>query len=100
MDSNTRNLELENILKAILSDYQEERIINRTDISDQPDRDTVLEVLDKLVKMFFPGYYREKNYRFYNLTSRLTVLTEDIIYNLRKQIAISLIQKPEYSAAS
>ena len=93
-------MNIDGIVTSILDDYKEDRIINRTDITVQPDRDKVLEILDKLTKMIFPGYFREKNYKFYNLNSRLTVLTEDVIYNLKKQVAISLIQKPEYENAS
>ena len=100
MEKETRDQELENIVSAILADYKEDRIINRTDVSDQPDRDTVIEILGKVIKMIFPGYIREKSYKFYNLSSRLTVLTEDIMYNLKKQIAISLNQKPEYAGVS
>ena len=100
MEKENKNLELENIVSTILADYKEDRIINRTDVSDQPDRDVVIEILGKVIKMIFPGYIREKSYKFYNLSSRLTVLTEDIMYNLKKQIAISLIQKPEYAGAS
>ena len=100
MEKENKNLELENIVSTILADYKEDRIINRTDVSDQPDRDVVTEILGKVIKMIFPGYIREKSYKFYNLSSRLTVLTEDIIYNLKKQIAISLNQKPEYAGAS
>ena len=98
--SENEKMDIESIVSAILADYKEDRIINRTDITVQPDRDKVLEILDKLTKMIFPGYFREKNYKFYNLNSRLTVLTEDVIYNLKKQVAISLIQKPEYENAS
>ena len=93
-------MNIDGIVNSILGDYKEDRIINRTDITVQPDRDKVVEILDKLMKMVFPGYFREKNYKFYNLNSRLTVLTEDVIYNLKKQVAISLIQKPEYENAS
>ena len=100
MANENKNLELENIVSTILADYKEDRIINKTDISDQPDKDAVNEILGKIIKMIFPGYIREKNYKFYNLNSRLTVLTEDIIYNLKKQIAISLNQKPEYVGTS
>jgi len=99
MEKENKNLELENIVSTILADYKDDRIINRTDVSDQPDRDAVNDILGKIIKMIFPGYIREKNYKFYNLSSRLTVLTEDIIYNLKKQIAISLIQKPEFAGA-
>jgi len=100
MEKKSGKLDIENVVSTILADYKEDRIINKTDVSDQPDRDVVNEILSKLFKMIFPGYIREKSYKFYNLNSRLTVLTEDIIYNLKKQIAISLIQKPEYSGAS
>ena len=100
MHKGSEKMNIDNIVSAILDDYKEDRIINRTDITVQPDRDKVVEILDKLMKMIFPGYFREKNYKFYNLNSRLTVLTEDIIYNLKKQVAISLIQKPEYENAS
>ncbi len=98
MDKSNKNLE--KIVSAILEDYKEDRIINRTDITDQPDKDMVNEILDKLIKMIFPGYIREKSYKFYNLNSRLTVLTEDVIYNLRKQVAISLIRMPEFVVSS
>ncbi len=100
MRKGSEKMNIDNIVSAILDDYKEDRIINRTDITVQPDRDKVVEILDKLMKMVFPGDFREKNYKFYNLNSRLTVLTEDIIYNLKKQVAISLIQKPEYENAS
>ena len=100
MYKDNENMNIDSIVSAILDDYKEDRIINRTDITVQPDRDKVVEILDKLMKMIFPGYFREKNYKFYNLNSRLTVLTEDIIYNLKKQVAISLVQKPEYENAS
>lgn len=100
MEKKSGKLDIENVVSTILADYKEDRIINKTDVSDQPDSDSVIEILSKLFKMIFPGYIREKSYKFYNLNSRLTVLTEDIIYNLKKQIAISLIQKPEYSGAS
>ncbi len=100
MANENKNIELEKIVSTILADYKEDRIINKTDISDQPDKDAVNDILSKIFKMIFPGYIREKNYKFYNLNSRLTVLTEDIIYNLKKQIAISLNQKPEYAGTS
>ena len=100
MENRSGKLDIDSIVSEILADYKEEKIINKTDVSDQPDRDAVNEILSKLFKMIFPGYIREKNYKFYNLNSRLTVLTEDIIYNLKKQIAISLNQKPEYAGTS
>ena len=87
MENRSGKLDIDSIVSEILADYKEEKIINKTDVSDQPDKDAVNDILSKIFKMIFPGYIREKNYKFYNLNSRLTVLTEDIIYNLKKQIA-------------
>ena len=100
MENNSGKLDIDNIVSEILADYKGEKIINKTDVSDQPDKDAVNDILSKIFKMIFPGYIREKSYKFYNLNSRLTVLTEDIFYNLKKQIAISLNQKPEYAGTS
>ena len=48
---NKVNSELNAIVGTILDDYSSDRIINKTDITDQPDRDKVTEILDKLIKL-------------------------------------------------
>ena len=45
MDKKNTKLELDNIVSTILADYKEDRIINKTDVSDQPDSDAVIEPL-------------------------------------------------------
>ena len=63
MEKKSGKLDIESVVSAILADYREDRIINRTDILDQPDRDVVIEILGKMIKMIFPGYIREKSYQ-------------------------------------
>ena len=87
--------EMNEIVNTILEDYKSERITNRIEMFDQPDSLVVQDILAKMMKIVYPGYYRENSYRFYNPDSRLTVLLEDVMYNLNKQITIALKQREE-----
>lgn len=100
MSQKIENTEVQDIIAGILGDYRRESIINPRTVCEQPDRDVVLDTLDKLIKIIFPTFYKEKGYRFYNIDSRLTVLLEDVHYNLNKQIPIALHQKPENEGKS
>ena len=78
---------IEDVVDAILSDYRNERDIDRLDLSGQPDKETVMDITAKLQRIVFPGYSREKNYRTYNAKHNLSMLIEDVMYNLSRQIA-------------
>ena len=97
MGNTTADQEMRDIVGNILDDYVDEtRYINRMNLFDQPDTEVIRDVLQKLIKIVFPGFFREKYYRFYNLNSQLNVLIEDVVYNLQKQIAIALKQNPKF----
>lgn len=89
------NKEIQELVAGILEDYKTESIINPAKIFEQPDREIVNDILNKLLKIVFPAFYREKGYNFYNVDSVLTILIEDVHYKLNKQIPIALKQKPE-----
>lgn len=46
--------------------------------------------------ILYPGYYREKLYRTRNTHSKLNVLIEDVIYDLRKQIQVALLYDKKF----
>ena len=97
MGHTTADQEMQEIVGNILSDYKnEDRYINKMNLFEQPDTEVVRDILNKLIKIVFPGFFREKYYRFYNLGSQLNVLIEDVVYNLQKQIFIALNQSPQY----
>ena len=97
MGQTTADQKMQEIVSGILSDYEnEERYINRMNLFEQPDTEIVRDILNKLIKIVFPGFFRERYYRFYNLNSQLNVLIEDVVYNLQKQIIIALRQDPQY----
>lgn len=87
--------EIKEIVGDLLEDYNDDRTINQIELFDQPDTELIVDILDKMFKIVFPGFFRDKTYRFYNLNSRLTVLLEDVMFNLNRQIAIALRQLPE-----
>ena len=84
------NLEkqIEKVVDDILEDYRIGRDIDKMEAFRQPDKDVVIDVLEKLRRIVFPGYFREKNYRTYNAKHNLSMLIEDVMYNLSKQIAL------------
>ena len=94
------NLEIRQLTEELLKNYKKESVINPEKLFEQPDRQAVNDILDKLIKIVFPAFYPEKGYRFYNIDSRLTVLIEDVFYNLNKQIPIALRQKIGYEDKS
>lgn len=81
---------IQNIVQTILSDYSDDRSINKTDIFNQPDKEAIIDVVDKLIKIIYPGYYNNKVYKIYSLKNNMSAAIEDAIYNLQKQIMLVL----------
>ncbi len=77
----------ENIVNAILEDYMQERPIDRKDdFFDQPNKEVIIDIIDKLMKIIYPGYYRDTIYKGYNAGNHLATLIEDVMYRLHSQI--------------
>ena len=94
--SDTISNTIECIVGNLLKDFKDDRIINKIELFNQPDRTRVIEIVDKLMKIIYSGFFNDKRYRFYNMDSRLTTLIEDVMYNLNKQVSIALTQLPEH----
>ncbi len=83
-------MQIEGLVDLILQDYHGGRDIDHMDISRHPDKDLVVELLGKLRRIVFPGYFRDKNYHIYNAKHNLSMLIEDVMFNLSSQIALVL----------
>ena len=79
---------IEAVVDTILEDYGGNRDIDKMEMFVQPDKEVIIDVIEKLRKIVFPGYFREKNYRIYNAKHNLSALIEDVMYNLSSQIAL------------
>ncbi len=90
MADGTQNLAIldaEDIVNAILEDYNKERAIDRkNDFFDQPSKDEIIEIIDKLMMIVYPGYFRDTIYKGYNAENHLATLIEDVMYRLHSQI--------------
>ncbi len=92
--------QIEHIVDLLMQDYQSDRTIDAIKPFDYPDRKEVIDVLEKLKIVIYPGYYRNSAFKTYTVRNNVSILLEDIIYHLIKQITIVLRYLPEYENAS
>ena len=59
--------EIQAIETELLQDYGHGRVIDRMELFAQPDRSVIEELIEKLFRLVFPGYFRDRTYRVYNL---------------------------------
>ena len=87
------------ITEMLMEDYGKGRVIDEIKNFDYPDKKVVIDILEKLKMVIYPGYYRNSNYRTYTVRNNISIILEDIIYNLIKQISIVLKYTPAYREA-
>ncbi len=91
--------ELDGILENLIADYGEHKFIDKTDIFNQPDKTVITDILHKVQEIIFPGFFKPKTYRTYTVRSTVSMLLEDVMYNLKKQISIVLKYDPNFAEA-
>ncbi|MBR3419216.1 MAG: serine acetyltransferase [Oscillospiraceae bacterium] len=92
--------QIHGLLDTLLADYCGGRIIDAEVTLDHPNKDIVIDIVYKLRQIIFPGYFRNQAYRVYTVRNHVSMLLEDVIFNLIRQISIVLVYAPEYSDAS
>ena len=90
---------MEGIVSVILSDYKKERTIDQLDLYNQPQKDSIIDIIEKLLRIVYSGYFRDRSYKFYNVENGFAVQIEDAMFCLNKQIDRVLRYKPEYKEA-
>ena len=93
MNDRTERFEdrLQRMSEVILGDYGNERVIDRLEMFTQPDRQIIEELIAKLLRLVFPGYFRDYTYRIYIPKNNLSALIDDIAFHLKRQIGIALL---------
>lgn len=92
--------ELNSIMDGILGSYSENKFIDKVDISNQPDKKVIEDILSKIQEIIFPGFFKPDTYKSYTLRSTVSMLVEDVMYNLKSQIAITLRYDEVFSNSS
>lgn len=89
---------ISNVVESILEDYGKDRSIDRVNTFNQPDKAVLIDVISKLQQMIFPGYFHNKGYHTYTRRNNLTMLLEDVVYNLSRQISGVLAYNEKYAS--
>lgn len=82
--------QIESVVDSILEDYRCGRDIDKMELFRKPDKDVIIDMIEKLRRIVYPGYFRDKNYRMYTTKHNLSMLIEDVMFNLNRQIALVL----------
>ncbi|MBR2603269.1 MAG: serine acetyltransferase [Clostridia bacterium] len=86
---------IQGLTELIISDYGRERVIDRLEMFTQPDRQVIEELIGKLLRLVYPGFFRDYSYRIINPRIHLAALIEDVAFHLKKQIGIALRSSSE-----
>lgn len=99
MGNNMIENEISGIVKNILEDYEKARAIDKIDTFNQPDKQMIVDIVQKLLRIVYPGYFRDRKYKIYNLNNKISMLIEDVMFNLNRQIAVALRYRPDFEKA-
>ncbi len=85
------------LVKEMLSDYENGRVIDEVKSFDHPDKEVIVEIIYSIRRIIFPGYFRNRSYRVYTVRNNISMLLEDVIFKLIRQISIVLRYDEELS---
>ena len=84
------------ILTDILDDYKKGRAVDKMDIYNQPDKTEIMDILDSLFSIVYPGFFRDKTHKIYNIEHSVSTMIEDVMFHLNKQICVVLKYTKEF----
>ena len=90
MESIIREEEISGIVNKVLADYEGGKNIDAVNIYNKPDKTEMREMVHDLLRIIFPGYFRERTYKIYNPNNYYAVIIEDVFYHLNKQVLLAL----------
>ena len=74
------------LVSKVLADYDGTKNIDATDIFNKPDRAEIIDIINNLFFVVYPGYFKDRSYKMYNPENGIAVMIEDIFYHLNKQV--------------
>ena len=77
---------IDGIVNTVLRDYEGGKNIDAISIDNNPDRAEIIEIVENLFKIVFPGYFKGRAFKIYNPKHSFAVTIEDIFYHLNKQV--------------
>ncbi|MBE7069779.1 MAG: serine acetyltransferase [Ruminococcaceae bacterium] len=93
MGNEVNKNEINDIVNAIISDFDGGKNIDAIKFFGNPDKEEVRELVEHFFRIVYPGYFRDRSYKIYNPRNSFAVTIEDVFYHLKKQVYRAL----EYS---
>ena len=88
--------DINRIVESIVESYDRHQIITKIDRESQPNKSIIVDAIDKLQKIIFPGFFEEKNLKREYIKFYVGELCEDVEYNLNKQIVKAFLCCKKY----
>lgn len=81
---------INDVVNDLIEEYQKNKPTENIRIFNHPDKEVIIDILSSLRKIIFPGYFKNGSIKVYTLRNNLSMLIEDVIFKLTKQISIVL----------
>lgn len=88
--------DINRIVDSIVESYDGHEIITKIDRESQPGKKVIVDVIEKLQKIIFPGFFEEKNLKREYIRFYVGEICEDVEYNLNKQIVKAFLCCKKY----
>ena len=75
--------EVEKAVQTIFADYNRGKHIDNIDIYNRPDQAEIQTILQNLIRVVYPGHFRDRSHKIYNPKNSFAVIIEDTFYQLR-----------------
>jgi serine O-acetyltransferase len=93
------NTEMKYLVDLLIKSYRDHSEIIKVDTGNQLDRSTLIEILEKLRCLIFPGYFGKKNISFGSVEYYAGDLLEEVLFGLSRQIARALRHREDMEIA-
>jgi serine O-acetyltransferase len=94
----TEDIRIKHLVHALAKSYQDHEEIIKVDTGNQLNRGVILEVLEKLRCLIFPGYFGRRNISAGLVEYYTGDLLEEVSFHLPRQIARALRHTERYAA--
>ena len=94
--SKTSQQKISEMVEGLLGSYEEHPIISNIDSENQINRDVILEILDMLRWLIYPGYFEMRKLKSSSIEYHVGEILESVRYNLTKQVMKALYHDSKY----
>ncbi|GHV75773.1 serine acetyltransferase [Spirochaetia bacterium] len=95
----TDNTRIKKLVESLLQSYEDHEEIIKVDMGYQMNRSVIIEMIEKLRSLLFPGYFGKKGISAGSLEYYAGDLLEEVSFSLSLQIARAIRHVAEYAGA-